>query len=105
MVKTINRRAEFPFEIRRFAMATMQVPEEKDLKLEEAIEKILDEKAKSFSIKAVARQGYVNLCGFVDNISLKREIGALAESVPGVRIVTNHLHVRSWEEKRNSAHL
>jgi osmotically-inducible protein OsmY len=78
--------------------------EEKDSQLEAEVKRVLDEKGQDFSIMAIAKQGYVHLCGFVTTTGIKKEIGSMVESIPGVHIVTNHVRIRSWEEKRDAVH-
>jgi osmotically-inducible protein OsmY len=85
-------------------MTTVEVTDKKDAQLEEEIERILWDGDRSFKILAIAKKGYVNLCGYVENLHLKKDIESMVEAVPGVRIVTNHVHVRRLDERRNQAH-
>lgn len=85
-------------------MTAIEVPDKKDAQLEAQIEQVLQDSSLSFPIVAIVKKGYVNLCGYVESLRLKKDIESMVEAVPGVRIVTNHVHVRSWEEKRNEAH-
>jgi len=85
-------------------MAILPSLDPKNADLEEAIRRVIRDNGNPQKIQVVARDGYVNLTGSVDRLEAKKKIGALVESVPGVQIVTNHIHVIAWEEKRGPSH-
>lgn len=85
-------------------MTPLRLPDTKDEQMEEGIRQTLLEKGKSFWMKVIARDGYINLWGFVDRPEDKREIEEIILAVPGIRVVTNHLRIKLWDEKRHEAH-
>ncbi len=85
-------------------METLPFLNLKDVELEETIERAIGSRGKSGAVQVVVRDGYVNLLGWVDKAQEKRDITPMVEAIPGVRIVTNHIHVKPWEEKRNLNH-
>jgi hypothetical protein len=95
---------KYPFEIRRFAMNHPQFPGSKDAELEKTVYRFLRENGLKRKLQVVVRDGYVNLMGWVADQEEKRRMGDLVESVPGVRMVTNHIHIEPWVEKRGLIH-
>jgi|GEM_PF-2187493 len=85
-------------------MTTLQLFDINDLELEDEICRTLRERGLKTHVLVVARNGYINLLGRVENRAVKKEIGALVEGLPGVLIVTNHIRVDPWEEKRSHLH-
>jgi osmotically-inducible protein OsmY len=85
-------------------MATLQFLNAKDVELEEAICKAVRDRGKHPKIQVVVRGGYVHLLGGVDSVDEKKEIDGMVEAIPGVQMVTNHIHVQPREEKRNFTH-
>jgi osmotically-inducible protein OsmY len=85
-------------------LASPAFPGLNDVELEKAIEQEIRGRGKKQSVQVVVRNGYVNLLGWVDNLEDKKAIGLMVEGTAGVRTVTNHIHVKSWEEKRNFTH-
>lgn len=76
----------------------------KDAQMEADIHhKLLAHEKKSW-IQVIARDGYINLFGFVGGFKEKREITEIVQSLPGVQIVTDHLHVDCREDKKEVAH-
>ncbi|HVZ80228.1 MAG TPA: BON domain-containing protein [bacterium] len=63
-----------------------------DEKLEAEIERAADLKA--HGIKVVCRGGWVTLIGQVKDPGSKKALGAEASKVPGVKGVTNRIHIR-----------
>ena len=68
----------------------------RDSQLEEAVERVLPKSATRFPVQVIAKEGKVLLFGYVDTLELKSRIEAVAQSIPGVRIVTNHLRIKPW---------
>ncbi len=85
-------------------MNPLREPNGKDAQLEDEIGRNVREKGKDFWMKVIARDGYVNLWGFVDRKEDKREIEEIVQSTPGTRLVTNHLRLKLLEEKRGAEH-
>ncbi len=85
-------------------MATHPFLNIKDVELEKTIDREIRDSGKKQSVQVVVRNGYVNLLGWVDKLEDKKEIGLIVEATAGVRTVTNHLHLKTWEEKRNFNH-
>ncbi len=77
---------------------------QKDVELEATVSRAILSRGKAGAVQVVIRDGYVHLLGWVDRLEEKREINQTVEAIPGVRIVTNHIHVKPWEEKRNFTH-
>ncbi len=86
-------------------MGTIEKMDVRDSQLEEKVENALPKSATRFPIQVIAKNGKVLLFGFVDTLALKNEIEAVVQSVPGVNIVTNHLRIKPWEEKRSETHI
>jgi hypothetical protein len=76
----------------------------KDAELEISVCRFLQKNGLKHKVQVVARDGYVNLAGWIAGREKKRRIGDLVESVPGVRMVTNHIRMEPWVEKRNLIH-
>ena len=85
-------------------MATLPFLNLKDVELEETIDRAIRSREKPGAVQVVVKDGYANLLGWVDQLQEKRAITLMVEAIPGVRIVTNHIHVKAWEEKRNFVH-
>jgi hypothetical protein len=85
-------------------MKNLQFSGSDDAELEISVCRFLQENGLKHKVQIVARDGYVNLAGWVAGAGDKRRIGGLVESVPGVRMVTNHLRLEPWVEKRNLIH-
>ncbi len=85
-------------------MNPLRVPDETDAQLEGEISRNVREKGKDYWVKIIVRDGYVNLCGMVNRKEDKREIEVIAQTTPGTRLVTNHLRIKPWEEKRTITH-
>ena len=85
-------------------MTPLRMPDNTDSQMEKEISRSLLENGKSSWIQVIARDGYINLFGFVDGPKEKREITDIVQSFPGVRVVTNHLRIKLWEEKRVGIH-
>jgi osmotically-inducible protein OsmY len=100
----MKKSKKHPFEIRRFAMNHLQFSGSKDTELEKAVGRFLREKGSKHKVQVVARDGYVNLVGWAADPGEKRRIAELVESVPGVRMVTNHIRIEPWVEKRGLIH-
>ncbi len=85
-------------------MTTLHAINFKDAELEMEIQKALHDSGKPAEVQAIARDGYIHLVGWANNLEHKRWLGSMVERIPGVRLVTNHLHVKPWEEKRGKLH-
>lgn len=72
--------------------------------LEEDVQRSLAGEGLGKGIYVVVKNGYVNLSGFVDRMEVKGRIGSWVAQLPGVRMVTNHLRVRSGNEAAETAH-
>ncbi len=75
-----------------------------EIRLEKQIHQALLEKGKRSWLYVIARNGYVHLFGFVGGLKEKGEIGGIVESIPGVRIVTNHLRLELCEPNGADLH-
>ena len=85
-------------------MVDIQTPEKMDLELEAKIGDLLVQKGLSQRIHVVAKGGFVHLIGPCKNNEERESIGSWVGEMPGVQLVTNHLHVRGWDEKKEEAH-
>ncbi len=85
-------------------MATLLFLDLKDVELEEKIGQAIRSREKPGAVQVVVKDGYVHLLGWVDKLQEKKDLTPMVEAIPGVRMVINHIHVKSWEEKRNFAH-
>ena len=85
-------------------MVTLPFSENKDTCLEEAIRGALQQRGFGQRLHVVTRDGYVHLLGLVDALEEKKKIGAIVEGVPGVRMVTNHLHLRFVGDTKEVTH-
>lgn len=85
-------------------MAQLETLNADESPLEEKIHQALLEKGKKSWFYVIARNGYVHLFGFVDALKEKWEIGDIVESIPGVRIVTNHLRLELCEQSGSEIH-
>ena len=85
-------------------MASLQMVDSENGLLEEKIQHTLSEKGLAQPFYVVAREGYVHLIGGVNNLEEKSRVGSWVETIPGVQMVTNHLHVKPWDEKRLKGH-
>lgn len=72
--------------------------------LEEDVRRSLANEGLEKGVFVVAKNGYVNLAGIVDRLEVKDRIGSRVAQLPGVRLVTNHLRVRSGMEAAETAH-
>ena len=85
-------------------MNSLRAADGKDAQLENEIGRNVLEKGKKIWMKIIARDGYVNLWGFVDRKEDKHEIEEIVQATPGTRLVTNHLRLKLWDEKREVSH-
>ena len=85
-------------------MTTQERTQDEGTPLEEAVKRSLAGEGLGKGIYVVVKNGYVNLAGIVDQIEMKGRIGSWVAQLPGVRMVTNHLRVRSEKEPPEMAH-
>jgi osmotically-inducible protein OsmY len=78
--------------------------EQENFRLEEDVRRQLAEQTQGKKVYVVATGGYIHLAGAVDQSEVKSRIGSLVEKIPGVRMVTNHLRIRSEREMAETAH-
>jgi osmotically-inducible protein OsmY len=63
----------------------------RDVQLEKAVDDAISGEGRIYQVVSVAKNGYVRLVGHVEGLEVKKKIEAAVQSVPGVRMVTNHL--------------
>ena len=79
-------------------------PDLDNVKLEEDVRQLIGQEGQEKSVYVVASEGYIHLAGAVKDLADKVKIGSWVEKVPGVRMVTNHLRIRTEGEKTETAH-
>ncbi len=85
-------------------METLKFLNPRDVELEETIGLAILNPGKRQKVRVIVRDDYVNLLGQVESSEEKRGIESMVRAFPEVRIVTNHIHVKSWEEKLDFSH-
>ncbi len=85
------------------AVFTMHNPKD-DIELEKAVFQAIQERGSFPTVGVAVKDGYVNLWGWVDGVESKKMMSELVGAVPGVQMVTNHIRVLPWLEKREGAH-
>lgn len=85
-------------------MRSFRFLDEKNVRLEEDIDRLLREKGKRKGVHAVVQDGRVTLVGWVDSSEEKKELEGWVGTCPGVRTVTNHLHIKPSAERVEEPH-